>query len=712
MEYFKSALNSSDALFAIKMCLSGVLQIPSARTKLLRTILKVFFSKKFEKLENDLVAQVLSHLEQEPKLTSNQINQFVVIAMDELKDLESNEQPKWLPILGKLLSLCLDIEIMYTADEEETTGIKYRQGQIRNLCLQKWTPENILSRVVLLCDVANLNNEELELIFQRIRVDMKRLEPDQIPPLVYQVLRLTNEYPSWMVKMLFYLSKYYSQEVVEENSEEMVISAEAISANALRRSESIVMVHVMNEARSGHPIAKEIQKLLKAGLHVPDKVFNPFLVQLCLCLAVLKQHQTNIVESLKSVVSKLIISNLKAQDNAWFEEELSSVGKANPKAILMQVIHQVCRYGSWGHIGPGLVDLALVLLDIQPGLGKPDTKLKTCWKLAQDIIKEIVINQVSEAETLIKHLSRRIMFSKANARYTDTLRLVIMEARGKLMYKTGVLNEVLQHTSSLSYAGGKRVLQSLMPIIHCSVPFRDQTILVIRKGLFSPRVDTRRVAINGVLAMLKHFKMNSAMLSNTSTQQILSQSSAGLSQVYADVHGGKSGTHEALCLELLGVLRRGLGQQAGVRMSLYQGLYEVICKNPELCPKVLQMFYQHAVRHGLCNNEAICPIDIFDIVQEKDGTATVMVRIPLFLIISFLAQMGLSYMSPLIAMVGKTFATKLTYIRSFSSMCINVIIEFLSICETFATMITFILSVFRVDMCLLNMSFFPSDWYH
>ena len=118
-----------------------------------------------------------------------------------------------------------------------------------------------------------------------------------------------------------------------------------------------------------------------------------------------------------------------------------------------------------------------------------------------------------------------------------------------------------------------------MPIIKCSTAFRDQTILVIRKGLFSPRIDTRRIAINGVLAMLKHFKINSGLLSNTSTQQILSQSSAGLSQVVADVHGGKSGSNESLCLELLGVLKRGLTQQAGVRMSLYQGFYDVILKS-------------------------------------------------------------------------------------------------------------------------------------
>ena len=96
------------------------------------------------------------------------------------------------------------------------------------------------------------------------------------------------------------------------------------------------------------------------------------------------------------------------------------------------------------------------------------------------------------------------------------------------MYKTGVFNEILEHVGHLHYNGGRRVLLSLMPVIKLSSPFRDTTILVIRKALFSPKIETRRIAINGVLALLKTFKISSAMLSSTSTQQILSQSSAGM----------------------------------------------------------------------------------------------------------------------------------------------------------------------------------------
>ena len=71
------------------------------------------------------------------------------------------------------------------------------------------------------------------------------------------------------------------------------------------------------------------------------------------------------------------------------------------------------------------------------------------------------------------------------------------------------------------------------------------------------------------------------------------------------------------------MLKRGFTQQVGVRMSLYQGLYDVVIRNPELCPKILQMMYQHAISTGLTRSDAICPVDILEVVKEKDGHANI-----------------------------------------------------------------------------------------
>ena len=86
-----------------------------------------------------------------------------------------------------------------------------------------------------------------------------------------------------MGKLIFYLSSYFNQKILDEDSEDLIGLSEDVSKNkftesSLRRAESIVMVHINSKA-SFHPIVSEIMKMLKVGLHVPDLIFNPFTLQ-------------------------------------------------------------------------------------------------------------------------------------------------------------------------------------------------------------------------------------------------------------------------------------------------------------------------------------------------------------------------------------------------------------------------------------------------
>ena len=94
---------------------------------------------------------------------------------------------------------------------------------------------------------------------------------------------LTHDHGNLVGKLIFYLSSYFNQKIVDEDSEDLIGLSEDVSRNkftesSLRRAESIVMVHINSKA-SFHPIVSEIMKMLKVGLHVPDLIFNPFTLQ-------------------------------------------------------------------------------------------------------------------------------------------------------------------------------------------------------------------------------------------------------------------------------------------------------------------------------------------------------------------------------------------------------------------------------------------------
>ena len=75
-------------------------------------------------------------------------------------------------------------------------------------------------------EISHLTQNELEEIFTNLlEVEVKNLEPEQMPPVVYQILLLTNEHPSFIGRFLSLLANYYNTHITPdeiEDSEDIV----------------------------------------------------------------------------------------------------------------------------------------------------------------------------------------------------------------------------------------------------------------------------------------------------------------------------------------------------------------------------------------------------------------------------------------------------------------------------------------------------------
>lgn len=79
------------------------------------------------------------------------------------------------------------------------------------------------------------------------------------------------------------------------------------------------------------------------------------------------------------------------------------------------------------------------------------------------------------------------------------------------------------------------------------------------------RIVSRQIAVRGFLQFLRHFRVMGALPSSQASMSF--SSSLSSVSVSADVHSMfNSSTNEALCLELLGVLRRCFSQQHEVSL--------------------------------------------------------------------------------------------------------------------------------------------------
>eukprot|EP00061_Rhincodon_typus_P012322 g37976.t1 len=102
-------------------------------------------------------------------------------------------------------------------------------------------------------------------------------------------------------------------------------------------------------------------------------------------------------------------------------------------------------------------------------------------------------------------------------------------------------------------------------------------------GRIQSHLDSRKSAVAGFLLLLKNFKVLGSLASSQCTQALTA------SQVQVDVHMRyNASANEALCLEILGSLRRCLSQQVDVRLMLYEGLFDVLRRNSQLAYTILQ----------------------------------------------------------------------------------------------------------------------------
>ena len=144
-----------------------------------------------------------------------------------------------------------------------------------------------------------------------INYDKKSTLHDIVPSQTAKNIKLVDMFPiissyskragQWL-KLLLQPScnpQVLRYKILHKSFKFQILGSSRFSVNTIKRSQSITMVHINTEARTGHPIVKEVLKLLKSALHVPEIVANPFTLNLCLSLTSLKHYRQPLVESLK-----------------------------------------------------------------------------------------------------------------------------------------------------------------------------------------------------------------------------------------------------------------------------------------------------------------------------------------------------------------------------------------------------------------------------
>uniref|UniRef100_A0A8C5CU79 FA complementation group I n=1 Tax=Gadus morhua TaxID=8049 RepID=A0A8C5CU79_GADMO len=456
----------------------------------------------------------------------------------------------------------------------ELSGEEYKKQLINSLCSSRDVP---------------LSPEELQFLLEKVLRMFGKLELQEVPPLIYQLLLLSAK--GCKKQVLDGIIGYFNEQDLQqkdeqERGESMELEVQAIPKDQLRHVEGTAILHIVFAIRLDHDLGREFLKSLK------------------------------VFELLKGAITKSFRDEFLKQGSKMLKDlfpECCSVAQMIRDTVSNSVF-------GWDHVTQGLVQLGFFLMDTfgpKPGpFGKPaesgpsgaarTPNQQACLLGRQVLLEGFKMHEPIRGEILEQVLNRLVTKTASPVHhYIDLFSDIVVSAPMILLESASKVTETFDNLSYLPLATVQGLLKAVQPLLKVSMSLKDSLILVLRKAMFSSQLDGRKSAVTGFLLLLKNFKVLGSLASSQASQGISS------SQIQVDVHSRyNSAANEAFCLEILSGLRRCLGQQADVRLMLYEGFYDVLRRNSQLASSIMQTLLSQLRRYYEPEQDLMPPVKL------------------------------------------------------------------------------------------------------
>ncbi|XP_068458820.1 Fanconi anemia group I protein isoform X2 [Clinocottus analis] len=497
--------------------------------------------------------------------------------------------------------------------EGELSGEEYKKQLINSLCSSRWDPQCVIHLTTMFRDVP-LSSEELQFVVEKVVRMLTKLDLQEIPPLVYQLLHLAAKGCKKQVLdgiICYFKEQDICQEEEQKHGESLDLEVQSIPQDQLRHVEGTAILHIVFAIRLDHELGREFLKSFKTSYGD----LCPFSVALLLSVARIQRYEEQVFDLLKVAIIKSFKDEQMQQGSKFLQDLLPG------HCSVAQMILETAKNSvfGWDHVTQGLVQLGFFLMDAfgpKPGpFGKTTegsaTIARTPNQLAcklggQVLLQGFKMHESIRGEILDQVLNRLVSKTASPVNhYLDLFSDIVVSAPMILLESSSKVTETFDHLSYLPLTTVQGLLKAIQPLLKVSMSLKDALILVLRKAMFSSHLDGRKSAVTGFLLLLKNFKVLGSLASSQCSQAISS------SQIQVDVHARyNSAANEAFCLEILSSLRRCLGQQADVRLMLYEGFYDVLRRNSQLASSIMQTLLSQVRRYYEPEQDLLPPVKL------------------------------------------------------------------------------------------------------
>ncbi|CAI9573693.1 unnamed protein product, partial [Staurois parvus] len=482
----------------------------------------------------------------------------------------------------------------------ELTGEECKKQIINSLCSSRWDPKCVIFLTSMFRDVL-LSTEELQFVVEKVLRLFSKLDLQEMPPLVYQLLLLSAKGSKrTILEGIITVFNDLDQKLMHEAKNDEDLDDSTIPKEQLRQVEGTIILHIVFAIKFDQDLGRELVKVLRAAQQGDtNKFLCPFSVALLLSVSRIHRFEKQVFDFLKAIILKGF-KDIQFQQGSKFLQDLVPQPTCVSSMLLEIVKNSV--FG-WDHVTQGLVELGFLLMDSYGPKAIPGAKIletsagspsQQACQLGSKILLEAFKVHEAIRNVILEQVLNRVITKATSptSHFIDLLSDIVYATPLILQNSASKLTAAFDHLFQLPFSTVLGLLKALQPLFKINISVRDCIILVLRKAMFCSQIEARKSAVAGFLLLLKNFKVLGSLSSSQCSQAI------GASQVLVDVHTRyNSAANEAFCLEILGCLRRSLSQQEDIRRLLYEGFYDVLKRNSQLASPIMQTLVSQLKRY-------------------------------------------------------------------------------------------------------------------
>ncbi|XP_060802727.1 Fanconi anemia group I protein homolog [Amyelois transitella] len=542
---------------------------------------------------SDVISRLCLEL---PRLPAEDLVRWCNDSVQSIVD-DADENMIWKDVLPECLT-ALSSESTVKHCGTELSVSEFKEQCVHALCQCRWKEKHLVQLAAMFNDMRLGRNEHRQAV-NKLCSYIIDVPPDTLPPLVHQLLKLCKVYDVEVV--LAHLSHYFGVRLYSkldpppQDSESTTMDIDDIvpySSSELSSCLSTCLYHITQGSTELELIRKHLKLWPKTQL-----LRAPFMLDIALALSDKgTEFRSVCLDVIKSAIELRIQDEVRSKESSW-------VRSVVPPDVDVASVLKVLTTESAKHRNltvMGLINLAIVLLSV------PRTKpmAPSCWSYGKLILVRFSKAQPETASHILSLLADRLA-GECQKQYADCLHL-LCKLTPVSVERCTQLRAILEccQPSQTDYRPAAAVLDAVHPLINFSIRTRDTLVMVCRKGMYSRDPLHRCLALSGFLSVLRHVRVNSPP-AWSSSQGGSEQYSAHsyLTQICVDLHVTCPPTvssrvrNEAMCLEVISILRRCLVQDASVKQLLYSKIYDCIKDKPTLHEAILELFYEQFTKY-------------------------------------------------------------------------------------------------------------------